>query len=143
MAIEQTLAIIKPHAVATKNSGSIIDLIEKNGFTITRMEKRQLSLAEAERFYHVHKAKPFFSELTTNMSSGPSIGMVLEKENAIAAWRTLMGPTNPAQASEGTIRKMFGISIDKNATHGSDAPETAAYEISVIFGGNDKRTPVK
>ncbi len=133
MAIQQTFAIIKPHAVTSGFSGNIIELIERNGFSIKCMEKRQLTKEDAERFYHVHKAKPFFGELIENIIAGPVIVMILEKENAIADWRMLMGTTNPINAPVGTIRKMFGVSIDKNATHGSDAPETATYEISVIF----------
>ena len=133
MATELTLAIIKPHAVESCFTGNIINLIERNGFTIKRIKKEQLTREVAEQFYDVHKSKSFFDELIGNIIAGPVIIMILEKEQAIADWRTLMGATNPAQASVGTIRKMFGVSIDKNATHGSDAPETAKYEISVMF----------
>lgn len=132
--MQQTLAIIKPDAVAAKASGKIIDMIEQHGFAIKRLEKRDIDSATAERFYAVHKGKPFFEELITFMTSGPAVVMVLEKENAIQAWRDLMGSTDPQKAPAGSIRQLFGTDIGKNATHGSDAPETAAYEINVMFG---------
>ncbi|MCX8083557.1 MAG: nucleoside-diphosphate kinase [Calditerrivibrio sp.] len=131
--MERTFAIIKPDAVAAGNSGKIIDRIEKEGFKIVAMKKLWMTKKMAEGFYAVHKDKPFFNALTTFMSSGPSIVMILEKENAIADWRKLMGATNPANAEEGTIRKEFGKNIDNNAVHGSDAPETAAQETRYFF----------
>lgn len=134
MAIEHTFAMIKPDAVKAKNTGKIIAMIEENGFEILRMQKGQLSKEMAEAFYGVHAQKPFFGELVEFITSGPVIVMALEKEGAIKAWRDLMGATNPADAAEGTIRKKFGTSIGTNATHGSDAPETAAFELGLFFG---------
>lgn len=131
--MERTFAIIKPDAVAAKNSGKIIDLIEKNGFTIVRMQKMQLSDAQAKAFYAVHKEKPFFGGLTSFISSGPAIVMVLEKNDAIKSWRELMGTTDPKKAAPNTIRALYAIDIDRNAVHGSDAPETAAQEIAFFF----------
>jgi nucleoside-diphosphate kinase len=131
--MEKTFAIIKPDAVAAGNSGKIIDRIEKEGFKIVAMKKIWMTKKMAEGFYAVHKDKPFFNDLTTFMSSGPSIVMILEKENAIADWRKLMGATNPANAEPGTLRKEFGKNIDNNAVHGSDAPETAAQETRYFF----------
>jgi len=131
--IERTLAIIKPDAVKAKYSGKIIDHIEQEGFTILGMKKLQLTTAQAESFYAVHKERGFFRELVTFMVSGPVIVMALEKDNAIAAWRDLMGPTDPAQAPANTIRKLYGASKGENATHGSDAAATAAEEIKFFF----------
>ncbi|MBN1549170.1 nucleoside-diphosphate kinase [Candidatus Babeliales bacterium] len=131
--MEQTLGIIKPDAVEAKYSGKIIDAIEEHGFTIAGMKKLHLSQEQAEAFYAIHKGKPFFNELVTFMTSGPVIVMVLEKENAIIAWRDLMGDTNPAKAPLGSLRQRFGTSIGENATHGSDAPETARAEIAFFF----------
>jgi|SRR6516165_6108777 nucleoside-diphosphate kinase len=131
--MERTLAIIKPDAVAAKNTGKIIDLIEKNGFTIVAMEKKQLSTKQAQEFYAVHKDKPFFGEMTGFISSGPVVIMVLEKNNAIKAWRDLMGATDPKKAEARTIRAQFATDIGRNAVHGSDAPETAATEIAFFF----------
>ncbi len=125
--------MIKPDAVAAKNSGKIIDMIEKNGFTILGMEKKQLSKDKAAEFYAVHKERPFFGELVEFVTSGPVIVLALEKENGIAAWRDLMGATDPLKANEGTIRKIFGKNIGNNATHGSDAPETAQVELGLFF----------
>lgn len=133
MAIEQTFAIIKPDATKSGFTGPIIAAIEENGFTIKCMKKVHLTKAQAEGFYAVHKERPFFGELTSFMSSGPCVVMILEKEGAIAAWRDLMGPTNPASAEAHTMRKRFGKSIGENATHGSDAPETAAFETAYFF----------
>ena len=133
MAVERTLAIIKPDAVQNGVSGKIIQRIEDEGFKIVGMKKIWMTKKVAEGFYYVHKEKPFFEALTTFMSSGPSIVMVLEKENAIKDWRKLMGATNPEDAKEGTLRKEFGKNIDNNAVHGSDAPETAAFEIGYFF----------
>jgi nucleoside-diphosphate kinase len=131
--MQKTFAMIKPDAVAAKNSGKIIDMIEKNGFTILGMEKKQLSKDKAAEFYAVHKERPFFGELVEFVTSGPVIVLALEKENGIAAWRDLMGATDPLKANEGTIRKIFGKNIGNNATHGSDAPETAQVELGLFF----------
>ena len=131
--MERTFAMIKPDAVAAKNSGKIIDIIEHQGFTIVRMEKVEIRADKASTFYNVHKERPFFGELVEFVSSGPVIIMALEKDNAIKAWRDLMGATNPAQAAEGTIRKKFATSIGNNAVHGSDAPETAKFELGLFF----------
>jgi len=131
--IQRTFAMIKPDAVAAKNSGKIIDLIEKNGFTIVGMEKIQLSKEKASEFYSVHKERPFFGELVEFVISGPVIVMALEKENGVLAWRDLMGATDPLKAAEGTIRKIFGKNIGNNATHGSDAVETAHVELGLFF----------
>ncbi|MGC2310954.1 MAG: nucleoside-diphosphate kinase [Candidatus Babeliaceae bacterium] len=131
--MNKTLAIIKPHATLSLHSGDIIRLIELNKFTIVRMIKTQLTRAQGEVFYAVHKAKPFFGELVDNISSGPLIVMALEKDNAITEWRELMGATNPEKAAVGTIRKMFGKDIGSNAVHGSDAPETAKIELEFFF----------
>ena len=131
--MQKTLAIIKPDAVKTGNMGHIIARIEQEGFKILAMKMKQLSKEKAEAFYAVHKGKGFFDGLTSFMSSGPVVVLALEKENAIQAWRDLMGATNPANAAEGTLRKLYGASIDHNATHGSDAPETAAEEIKFFY----------
>ncbi|MGB3221782.1 MAG: nucleoside-diphosphate kinase [Desulforhopalus sp.] len=133
--MERTFAIIKPNAFADANSGKIISRIYEEGFKIVGIKKLYLSKVEAEGFYYVHKERPFFAELTDFMSSGPCIVMVLEAENAIQKWRDLMGATNPADAAEGTLRRQFGASLGENATHGSDAPETAAFEIGYFFSG--------
>ena len=130
---EKTFAIIKPDAVQAKNSGKIIDRIEKEGFTILRMQKLLITPEKAATFYAVHKGRPFFNRLVKDMSEAPIIVMVLEKENAIKSWRELMGATNPLDAKDGTIRKLYGKGIDANATHGSDAPETARQEIALFF----------
>ncbi len=134
--IEHTFAMIKPDAVNAKNAGKIIDMIEQNGFTVLRLVKGQLSKDMAALFYDVHKDKPFFGEMIDFVTSGPVIIMALEKENAIKAWRDLMGATDPLKAAEGTVRKTFGTSIGNNAVHGSDAPETAARELMLFFGEN-------
>ncbi|MFC1842337.1 nucleoside-diphosphate kinase [Candidatus Dependentiae bacterium] len=131
--VEKTFAIIKPDAVKAKISGKIIDLIEQNGFDILKIEKIQLSEDKAKKFYAVHKDKPFFQEVIDFMCSGPVIVMALEKENAIADWRKLMGATNPEQAEDGTIRKLYGTNIMVNCTHGSDAAETAKTELGIFF----------
>jgi nucleoside-diphosphate kinase len=131
--LERTFAIIKPDAVAAKHSGQIINLIELNKFSIIGMEKLTMNKQQAETFYAVHNARPFFGELVNYMISGPVIILALEKENAINEWRDLMGATNPAQAAAGTIRRMFGTSIGSNATHGSDALETAKEELTFFF----------
>ena len=134
---ERTLAIIKPDAVARRLAGRIIQRIEAAGFQIRAMKRVHLSKQEAEGFYAVHRERPFFGSLTAFMSSGPSVVMVLEAPNAIKTWRALMGATDPAKADAGTLRKEFAESIERNATHGSDAPETAAFEIGYFFAGVD------
>lgn len=131
--VERTFAIIKPDAVAAKNAGKIIDMIEQNGFDVIRLEKRAFSKQDAEQFYAIHKERPFFGELVSFMTSGPVVIMVLEKENAVKAWRDLMGDTNPAKAAEGTIRKKFGTNIGENATHGSDSADNAKIEIKQFY----------
>lgn len=131
--MERTFAIVKPDATAAGNTGNILARIEKEGFKLVALKKIFMSKKEAEGFYAVHSARPFFNDLTSFMSSGPCVVMVLEKEGAIKEWRNLMGATNPAEAAEGTLRKEFGKNIDNNATHGSDAPETAATEIAYFF----------
>ena len=133
--MERTLAIIKPDAVKAHTVGRIIQRIEGEGFQIRAMRMRHLSAADAEGFYAVHRARPFFSSLTTFMSSGPVVVLALEAPDAIAKWRTLMGATDPAKADAGTLRKEFGRSIENNATHGSDAPDTAAFELGYFFPG--------
>ena len=133
MLLQKTFAIIKPDAVKAKNSGQIIDLVEKNGFKILRIQKLQFTKKQAEQFYDIHKERPFFKELVDFIISAPSIIMVLEKENAIADWRKLMGATDPLKADVGTIRKMFGQNIGNNATHGSDQEDTAKKEIGQFF----------
>ena len=134
---DRTLAIIKPDAVGRRLTGPIIQRIEEAGFEIKAMRRVHLSTEEAEGFYAVHRARPFFASLTTFMSSGPAVVMVLEAPDGIRKWRTLMGATDPAKADAGTLRKEFAESIECNATHGSDAPETAAYEIGYFFAGVD------
>ena len=132
---ERTLAIIKPDAVERHLSGAILQRVEQAGFQIRAMRRVHLSKKEAEGFYAVHRARPFFGSLTEFMSSGPAVVLVLEAPDAIKKWRTLMGATDPAKADAGTLRKEFAQSIERNATHGSDAPETAAYEIGYFFAG--------
>src|SRR5438105_4614343 len=132
---ERTLAIIKPDAVARHLAGQILQRIEAEGFQIRAMRMLHLSRRQAEGFYAVHRARPFFHSLTEFMASGPAIVMVLEAPDAIASWRRLMGATDPAKADPGTLRKEFAESIERNATHGSDAPDTAAYEIGYFFAG--------
>mgnify|MGYP003345168744 FL=1 len=139
MALERTFAMIKPDAVSRGISGQIISMIEENGFRIVAMKKHHITVAEAEGFYGVHRERPFFGSLVKFMTEGPSILLVLEKENAIAAWRELMGATNPANAAEGTVRKRFAESIERNCSHGSDAPETAAFELGYFFRGMELR----
>ena len=135
MAVEQTFAIIKPDAFAAGNAGNLLARIYSEGFKVVGIKKLYMSKVEAEGFYHVHSERPFFGELTEFMSSSPCIVMALEAEGAIAKWRDLMGATNPAEAAVGTLRKEFGVSIGENATHGSDAPETAAFELGYFFNG--------
>ena len=133
--MERTFAIIKPDAVKAGVIGRILARVEQEGFRIVAMRLQHLSKREAEGFYAVHSEKPFFGGLTDFMSSGPCVLLCLEAPDAIKKWRTLMGATNPANAEAGTLRKEFGASIDNNATHGSDAPETAAFELGYFFRG--------
>ena len=137
--MQRTFAIIKPDAVRNQVIGQIVARIDIAGFTIRAMRMIHMSKSEAEGFYHVHRAKPFFGGLTDFMSSGPCVVMCLEAPDAIKKWRDLMGATNPANAAEGTLRKDFGASIDNNATHGSDAEDTAAFELGYFFRGMELR----
>ena len=133
--MERTFAIIKPDAVKKGSTGQILSRIEAAGFRIAAMRMIHMSKKEAEGFYYVHRARPFFGGLTDFMSSGPCVVLCLEADGAIKKWRDLMGATDPAKAEPGTLRKDFGASIDNNATHGSDAPETAAFELGYFFRG--------
>lgn len=133
--VERTFSIVKPDAVKSGDTGAILAEIDKGGFKIVAVRRQSISKKEAEGFYAVHAGKGFFDSLTSFMSSGPLVLLVLEKENAIADLRRLMGATNPANAAEGTIRKKFASSLEHNAIHGSDAPETAAFEIGYWFAG--------
>ena len=135
--MERTFAIIKPDAVASGHVGPILTKIKNAGFAVKGLKMVRLSQAQAEGFYEVHKARPFFRSLVTFMTEGPVVVMVLEQEGAIAKWREVMGATNPANAAEGTIRKEFAESIERNAVHGSDAPETAAVEIPFFFATSE------
>ncbi len=137
MALERTFAIIKPDAVGRGLQGEILSRIHKAGFRIVAIRSMRLTKDEAGGFYAVHRERPFFGELTDFMSSGKIIVMVLEAENAIAKWRDTMGVTDPKKAAPGTIRHDLGTSIGNNVTHGSDAPETAAFEISYFFAGHE------
>tara|TARA_Y100001936_G_scaffold48215_1_gene46908 strand:- start:93 stop:503 length:411 start_codon:yes stop_codon:yes gene_type:complete len=131
--IEQTLSIIKPDAVERNLENEIKTIFKNNGFKILKEKKLKLEKTDAEQFYKVHETKPFYSDLCGYLSSGPIIVMILEKENAIKSNRDLMGATDPAKADDGTIRKLFGKSIDKNSVHGSDSPENAKIEIDFFF----------
>jgi nucleoside-diphosphate kinase len=133
--MERTFAIIKPDAVQRRLAGRILARVEEAGFTVRAMRLQHLTKAEAEGFYAVHRGRPFFEELTTFMSSGPCILMALEAPDAIKRWRDTMGATDPAKAAEGSLRRDFGESIGRNATHGSDAPDTAAFELGYFFRG--------
>jgi nucleoside-diphosphate kinase len=137
MAVERTLAIIKPDAVGRGISGDILSRIHAAKFQIVAIRSMRLTKAEAEGFYAVHRERPFFKELTEFMSSGKVVVMALEAENAILKWRDTMGATDPAKAAPGTIRKELGTSIQNNCTHGSDAPQTAAFEIGYFFAGHE------
>ena len=132
---ERTFAIVKPDAVKAGYTGRILARIEENGFSIRAMRMVHLSKRDAEGFYAVHRERPFFTSLTDFMSSGPCVVMCLEAPDAIKKWRTVMGATDPAKADAGTLRREFGASIENNATHGSDAPETAAFELGYFFRG--------
>ena len=131
--IEQTLSIIKPDAVERNLDNEIKQMFIKNGFNIFKEKKIQIEKSEAEKFYKVHETKPFYSDLCSYLSSGPIVAMILEKKNAVADNRKLMGATNPKDAEDGTIRKKYGISIDKNSVHGSDSVENAKVEINFFF----------
>jgi nucleoside-diphosphate kinase len=137
--MERTLAIIKPDAVRKGVSGQILARIETAGFRVRALRMLRMSRADAEGFYDVHRGKPFFQGLTEFMSSGPSIVICLESDDAIRRWRELMGATDPAKAAPGTLRKEFGASLDNNATHGSDAADTAAFELGYFFRGLELR----
>ena len=137
MAVERTLSIIKPDAVEKNKIGAIVAMIEESGLSIRAMKMVRLSRPQAEGFYYVHRERPFFGELVEFMTRGPVVVMCLEGEDAIARYRKLMGATNPADADEGTIRKAFGKDIGENACHGSDAPETAQFEVGYYFPGYD------
>lgn len=137
MAVERTLAIIKPDAVGRGITGDILNRIHAAKFQIVAIRSMRLTKAEAEGFYAVHRERSFFKDLTEFMSSGKVVVMVLEAENAILKWRDTMGATDPAKAGPGTIRKELGTSIQNNCTHGSDAPQTAAFEISYFFAGHE------
>jgi nucleoside-diphosphate kinase len=131
--MERTFAIIKPDAVAASQTGEILAIIQKSGFRVVGMKMKRLTRLEAEGFYAVHRERPFFASLVKFMTEGPVVVMVLEAPDAIKKWRDTMGATNPANAAEGTIRKRFAQSIERNCVHGSDAPETAAIEIPFFF----------
>ncbi len=133
--LQRTLAIVKPDAVKKGVTGEIIAAIEQNGFRIIGLKMLHLKKAQAQGFYAVHVGKPFFDSLVTFMTEGPVVVLALEKDNAIADWRKLMGATNPANAEPGTIRKKYAESIERNATHGSDAEDTARFEVSFFFSG--------
>ena len=135
MTTERTFAIIKPDAVRARHAGRILARIEEAGFTVRAMRLLHLTRKEAEGFYAVHRERPFFPSLTEFMSSGPCLVMALEAPDAIRKWRALMGATDPARAEAGSLRKEFGTSIEFNATHGSDAPDTAAFELGYFFRG--------
>jgi len=132
-AIQRTFATIKPHAVKEGKTGAIIDLIEQNGFTIAEMRQLTMTKAQAEKMYQEHSGKDFFPGLIVDITSGPIVAFCLEKENAIANWRQMIGATNPADAAEGTLRKLFGKSRRENAAHGSDSVESATMEIGIFF----------
>lgn len=137
MSVERTFSIIKPDAVAAGNAGEILALIQKAGFKVLALRMTRISDAQARGFYAVHKERPFFQSLVKFMTEGPVIVMALERENAIAGLREVMGATNPANAAEGTIRKRFASSIERNSIHGSDAPETAETELRFFFSTSD------
>ena len=137
MAVQRTFSILKPDATKRNLTGAVNAVIEKAGLRIVAQKRIQMTKAQAETFYAVHSARPFFGELVEFMTSGPVVVQVLEGENAIAAYREVMGATNPANAAEGTVRKLFAESVGENTVHGSDAPETAAIEIAQFFSGNE------
>jgi nucleoside-diphosphate kinase len=135
MAVERTLCIIKPDAVEKRRSGAILQCIEEGGFKILALQMKALSRSEAEGFYEIHRQRPFFGELVQFMTRSPVVVAVLERENAVTSWRDLMGATDPAKASPGTIRKQFGANVGENATHGSDSLDNAKHEIAYFFHG--------
>lgn len=135
--MERTFAIVKPDAVAKNQAGQILAIVQEQGFRVAGMKMKRLSQIEAEGFYGVHRERPFFGSLVKFMTEGPVVVLVLERDNAIAKWREVMGATNPANAAEGTIRKRFAESIERNCVHGSDAPETAAVEIPFFFAASE------
>jgi nucleoside-diphosphate kinase len=137
MAVERTLCIVKPDAVEKRKAGAVLQCIEEGGFKILGLRMMHLSRPVAEGFYEVHKSRPFFGELVQFMTRSPVIVAVLERENAVAAWRDLMGATDPAKAAAGTIRKQFGSNVGENATHGSDSLENAKREIGYFFPGSE------
>ena len=137
MALERTFGMIKPDGVETGHVGDILNIIGDNGFRVVGMKKIRISKREAEAFYAVHKERPFFAGLVTFMTEGPVVALVLEREDAIAKWREVMGATNPAHAADGTIRKLFAENIERNCVHGSDATETAAQEIPFFFSATE------
>ncbi|MCT4495546.1 nucleoside-diphosphate kinase [Bosea minatitlanensis] len=137
MAVQRTFSILKPDATKRNLTGAVNAVIEKAGLRIVAQKRIQMTKAQAETFYAVHAARPFFGELVAFMTSGPVVVQVLEGEDAIARYRDVMGATNPANAAEGTIRKLFAESVGENTVHGSDAPETAAVEIAQFFSGNE------
>jgi nucleoside-diphosphate kinase len=133
MTVERTFSIIKPDAVAAGNTGNILALLQKSGFKILGMRQTQMSEAQARAFYAVHKERPFYNGLVKFMTEGPIVVLALERENAVKQLREVMGATNPANAAEGTVRKLYATDIERNAIHGSDAPETAAVELNFFF----------
>jgi nucleoside-diphosphate kinase len=135
MNVERTLSIIKPDAVEARKTGAIVSRLEEEGFKVVAMKRIHLTRAQAEGFYAEHRGRGFFDELCTFMSRGPIVVMALERENAIAKYREVIGATDPAKAAEGTIRKLFGANVGENAVHGSDKPETAVREIGYFFAG--------
>jgi len=135
--VQKTFAIIKPDAVAAGNAGNVLAVIEKNGFKVLAMRMQRLSRAEAEGFYAVHKERPFFGELVEFMTEGPVVLLALEREDAVAKWREVMGATDPAKAEEGTIRKLYGTNVGRNASHGSDSVENAAIELAWFFRASE------
>ncbi|MGX5736899.1 nucleoside-diphosphate kinase [Bosea thiooxidans] len=137
MAVQRTFSILKPDATKRNLTGAVNAVIEKAGLRIVAQKRIQMTQAQAETFYAVHKERPFFGELVEFMTSGPVVVQVLEGEDGIAKYREVMGATNPANAAEGTIRKLFALSVGENTVHGSDAPETAAIEIAQFFAGNE------
>jgi nucleoside-diphosphate kinase len=143
MALERTLAIIKPDAVAQNAIGAIINTVESAGLRVIGLRHLRLSQAQAEGFYGVHRERPFFQKLVAFMTSGPCVVMALEGDSAIQRWRELMGPTDSSKAPPGTIRSSFGTSIERNAVHGSDAPDTARFELGWMFSGCDLGMPEK
>jgi nucleoside-diphosphate kinase len=135
MALQRTLSLIKPDAVEKQKIGAIIERLEAEGFKVVAMKRLHLTLAEARGFYAVHRERPFFKDLTTFMSRGPIVAMVLEREDAIQKYRDVIGATDPAKAAAGTLRKLYGSDVGENALHGSDSPETAQTEVSYFFAG--------